>query len=50
MNQTFVTMAIAKELDGATNNPLYKRMMVTIVAAKASGRPGQLLYELPQNL
>ena len=39
MNQTFMTMAIARGLDGAIINPLDKRMMATIVAAEAlSGR------------
>ena len=35
MNQTFMTMAIAKGLDGAIINPLDKRMMATIIAAEA---------------
>ena len=35
MNQTFMTMAIAKGLDGAIINPLDKRMMANIVAAEA---------------
>jgi len=35
MNQTFMTMAIAKGLDGAIVNPLDKRMMANIVAAEA---------------
>ncbi|MBC2710920.1 MAG: methyltetrahydrofolate cobalamin methyltransferase [Desulfosarcina sp.] len=39
MNQTFMTMAIAKGLDGAIINPLDGRMMATIIAAEAlSGR------------
>ena len=39
MNQTFMTMAIAKGLDGAIINPLDKRMMANIIAAEAlSGR------------
>jgi cobalamin-dependent methionine synthase I len=37
MNQTFMTMAIAKGLDGAIINPLDKRMMGTIVSAEALG-------------
>jgi 5-methyltetrahydrofolate--homocysteine methyltransferase len=35
MNQTFMTMAVAKGLDGALINPLDKRMMATIIAAEA---------------
>lgn len=35
MNQTFMTMAIAKGLDGAIINPLDKRMMANIIAAEA---------------
>ena len=35
MNRTFMTMAIAKGLDGAIINPLDGRMMSTIVAAEA---------------
>jgi 5-methyltetrahydrofolate corrinoid/iron sulfur protein methyltransferase len=35
MNQTFMTMAIAKGLDGAIMNPLDKRMMAIIIAAEA---------------
>ena len=35
MNRTFMTMAIAKGLDGAIMNPLDGRMMATIVAAEA---------------
>ena len=35
MNQTFMTMAIAKGLDGAIINPLDKRMMACIIAAEA---------------
>lgn len=35
MNQTFMTMAIAKGLDGAIINPLDQRMMATIIAAEA---------------
>ena len=35
MNQTFMTMAIAKGLDGAIINPLDDRMMANIVAAEA---------------
>ena len=35
MNQTFMTMAIAKGLDGALINPLDRRMMATIIAAEA---------------
>ena len=35
MNQTFMTMAIAKGLDGAIVNPLDRRMMAGIVAAEA---------------
>ena len=39
MNQTFMTMAIAKGLDGAIINPLDKKMMANIIAAEAlSGR------------
>ena len=39
MNKTFMTMAIAKGLDGAIINPLDGRMMATIIAAEAlSGR------------
>jgi len=32
MNQTFITMAIAKVLDGAIINPLDDRMMANIIA------------------
>ena len=35
MNQTFMTMAIAKGLDGAIINPLDGRMMANIIAAEA---------------
>jgi cobalamin-dependent methionine synthase I len=35
MNRTFMTMAIAKGLDGALINPLDQRMMATIIAAEA---------------
>jgi 5-methyltetrahydrofolate--homocysteine methyltransferase len=35
MNQTFMTMAIAKGLDGAIINPLDQRMMANIIAAAA---------------
>jgi len=35
MNRTFMTMAIAKGLDGAIINPLDSRMMAKIVAAEA---------------
>jgi cobalamin-dependent methionine synthase I len=35
MNQTFMTMAIAKGLDGAIMNPLDKKMMANIIAAEA---------------
>ena len=35
MNQIFMTMAIAKGLDGAIVNPLDQRMMASIVAAEA---------------
>jgi 5-methyltetrahydrofolate--homocysteine methyltransferase len=39
MNQTFMTMAIAKGLDGAIINPLDQKMMANIIAAEAlSGR------------
>ena len=34
MNQTFMTMAIAKGLDGAIINPLDKKMMANMVAAE----------------
>jgi 5-methyltetrahydrofolate--homocysteine methyltransferase len=35
LNQTFLTMAIAKGLNGAIINPLDKRMMTAIIAAEA---------------
>ena len=35
LNQTFMSMAIAKGLDGAIINPLDKRMMANIIAAEA---------------
>ena len=35
MNQTFMTMAIARGLDGAIVNPLDQKMMATIIAAEA---------------
>lgn len=35
LNQTFMSMAIAKGLDGAIMNPLDKKMMANIVAAEA---------------
>jgi cobalamin-dependent methionine synthase I len=35
MNQTFMTMAIAKGLDGAIVNPLDRHMMAGIIAAEA---------------
>lgn len=39
LNQTFMTMAIAKGLDGAIINPLDREMMARIIAAEAlSGR------------
>jgi 5-methyltetrahydrofolate--homocysteine methyltransferase len=34
INQTFMSMAIAKGLDGAIVNPLDKRMMANIMAAE----------------
>jgi cobalamin-dependent methionine synthase I len=37
LNQTFMTMAIAKGLDGAILNPLDKRRMACITAAEALG-------------
>jgi 5-methyltetrahydrofolate corrinoid/iron sulfur protein methyltransferase len=41
MNQTFMTMAIAKGLDGAIINPLDRRMMASIIAAEAlAGKDG----------
>ncbi|BBO76032.1 methyltetrahydrofolate--corrinoid methyltransferase [Desulfosarcina widdelii] len=41
MNRIFVTMAIAKGLDGAIINPLDSSMMATIIAAEAlAGRDG----------
>jgi len=41
MNQTFMTMAIAKGLDGAIINPLDRKMMANIIAAEAlAGRDG----------
>jgi len=35
LNQTFMSMAIAKGLDGAIINPLDKKMMANIIAATA---------------
>ncbi len=35
LNQTFMTMAITKGLDGAIMNPLDKKMMANIIAAEA---------------
>jgi 5-methyltetrahydrofolate--homocysteine methyltransferase len=35
LNQTFMTMAIARGLDGAIVNPLDRRMMAAIIAAEA---------------
>lgn len=35
LNQTFMTMAIAKGLDGAIMNPLDEKMMANIIAAEA---------------
>jgi 5-methyltetrahydrofolate--homocysteine methyltransferase len=35
MNQTFMTMAIAKALDGTIINPLDERMMANIIAVEA---------------
>jgi len=35
LNQTFMSMAISKGLDGAIMNPLDKRMMASIIAAEA---------------
>ena len=35
MNQTFMSMAIAKGLDGAIVNPMDKKMMANIIAAEA---------------
>jgi 5-methyltetrahydrofolate--homocysteine methyltransferase len=41
MNQIFMTMAIAKGLDGAIINPLDRKMMANIIAAEAlAGRDG----------
>ncbi len=41
MNQTFMTMAIAKGLDGAIINPMDRRMMANIIAAEAlAGKDG----------
>jgi 5-methyltetrahydrofolate--homocysteine methyltransferase len=47
MNQTFMTMAVAKGLDGAIVNPLDQKMMATIVAAEAlAGRDGYCMQYL----
>jgi 5-methyltetrahydrofolate--homocysteine methyltransferase len=35
LNQTFMSMAIAKGLDGAIVNPMDKKMMANIIAAEA---------------
>ena len=35
MNQTFMTMAITKGLDGAIINPMDRNMMTNIIAAEA---------------
>jgi hypothetical protein len=50
MNQTFMTMAIAKGLDGAIINPLDKKHDGQHHRGRGAGRPGQLLHELPQGL
>jgi hypothetical protein len=50
MNQTFMTMAIAKGLDGAIINPLDKTHDGQYHRRRSPGRPGQLLHELPQGL
>lgn len=47
MNQTFMTMAIAKGLDGAIINPLDRRMMANILAAEAlAGKDGYCMNYL----
>ena len=40
LNQTFMTMAIAKGLDGAIVNPLDEKMMSIIIAAETPDRTG----------
>lgn len=47
MNQTFMTMAIAKGLDGAIVNPLDQKMMANIIAAEAlAGRDDYCMHYL----
>jgi cobalamin-dependent methionine synthase I len=47
MNQTFMSMAMAKGLDGAIINPLDKKMMATIIAAEAlAGRDNFCMNDL----
>jgi 5-methyltetrahydrofolate--homocysteine methyltransferase len=47
MNQTFMTMAIAKGLDGAIVNPLDQKMMANIIAAEAlAGRDDFCMHYL----
>jgi 5-methyltetrahydrofolate corrinoid/iron sulfur protein methyltransferase len=47
MNQTFMTMAIAKGLDGAIINPLDRRMMASIIASEAlAGKDGYCMKYL----
>ena len=50
INQTFMTMAIAKGLDGAIINPLDKKMMANIIAAEALAGPRSALYEISESL
>jgi 5-methyltetrahydrofolate--homocysteine methyltransferase len=47
LNQTFMSMAIARGLDGAIVNPLDQRMMGTIIAAEAlAGRDNYCMQYL----
>ena len=50
MNRTFMTMAIAKGLDGAIINPLDRTHDGHDHRRRGPGRPRQLLHELPQGL
>ena len=47
MNQTFMTLSVAKGLDGALIDPLDKRMMANIIAAEAlAGRDNSCMRYL----
>jgi len=48
LNQTFMSMAIAKGLDGSIINPLDKKMMTNIIAATALAGKGDFYMQYLQ--